>query len=263
MIWTGTLVPPVSGQYEFSLDFDDRASLALDGRRPSGAIVLEAGRRYPLRITLEDDYQHAYIHFFWSRDGAPKEIVPPEALYPVMSEGGEGSGEIVEILDPNGERFHGEIFGAPDGTSLRISRSLTPGLYKVVVPDMLEQRLAGVTAADGMLVFSVAAGSEESTLEALSPAQTEFLLKYISISTATREEDVLSALRGQAFGKEIWRILAFAAFAFLVAEVALTRWISIQRRMGEERDVDFTNAGQAGTASFRDSLAKIRGLQDD
>ena len=74
---------------------------------------------------------------------------------------------------------------------------------------------------------------------------------------------MLSALRGQAFGKEIWRILAFAAFAFLVAEVALTRWISIQRRMGEERDVDFTNAGQAGTASFRDSLAKIRGLQDD
>ena len=263
VIWTGTLVPPVSGQYEFSLDFDDRASLALDGRRPSGAIALEAGRRYPLRITLEDDYQHAYIHFFWSRDGAPKEIVPPEALYPVMSEGGEGSGEIVEIRDPNGERFHGEIFGAPSGTSLRVSRSLTPGLYKVVVPEMLAPRLAGVTAADGTLVFSVAAGSEESTLEALSPAQTEFLLKYISISTATREEDVLSALRGQAFGKEIWRILAFAAFAFLVAEVALTRWISIQRRMGEERDVDFTNAGQAGTATFRDSLAKIRGLQDD
>ena len=81
-------------------------------------VALEAGRRYPLRITLEDDYQHAYIHFFWSRDGAPKEIVPPEALYPVMSEGGEGSGEIVEIRDPNGERFHGEIFGAPSGTSL-------------------------------------------------------------------------------------------------------------------------------------------------
>ncbi len=262
VVWTGSLVPPVSGQYAFSLDFDDRASLTIDGRAPSGPLALDAGRPHALRITLEEDWEHAYIHLFWSRDGGPKEIVPPEALSPASPGGGEGSGDIVDILDPNGERFHGEIFAAEGGLSLRVARSLTPGLYQVSVPSALAPRLAGVTAADGRILFSVAAGSEESTLEALSTAQTEFLLKYISLSTATRMEDVLSALRGQAFGKEIWRILAFAAFAFLVAEVALTRWISIQRRMGDERDVDFTNAGRAGTVAFRDSLAQIRELQD-
>ncbi|MGI5870013.1 MAG: PA14 domain-containing protein [Kiritimatiellia bacterium] len=263
VIWTGSLVPPVSGDYKFNLKYDDRATLTIDGKRPSEALSLEAGQRYGVRITFEEDWSQAYIHLHWSRNGGPEEIVPPQAFSPVMAEGGEGSGEIVEIRDPAGERFHGEIFGTPNGMSLRVARSLTPGLYHVTVPSVFTEQLAGVTAADGTIVFSVASGSEESTLEALSPAQTEFLRKYISLSTATREEDVLSALHGQAFGKEVWRILAFAAFVFLVVEIALTRWIAIQRRMGEQRDVDFTNMGQAGTASFRKSLAEIRELQDD
>jgi hypothetical protein len=67
---------------------------------------------------------------------------------------------------------------------------------------------------------------------------------------------------GQAFGKEIWRILAIAAFLFLIAEVILTRWIAIQRRTGEKIDVDFKNDKLQASESFKENLSKVRSQEN-
>ena len=45
----------------------------------------------------------------------------------------------------------------------------------------------------------------------------------------------------------------------LAAEIALARWISIQRRSGEETNVEFVNEGEMGKASFKDALKKLKG----
>ena len=93
---------------------------------------------------------------------------------------------------------------------------------------------------------------------AISQEQADRLRKFVSLSLATKIEDVQSILRGSAFGKEIWRLFAIAVLFFLVAEIALSRWISIQRREGQETDVDFTNEGEMGKASFKDALKKLK-----
>lgn len=258
VLWTGSLIPQESGKYEFGLQCDDRGTLRIDGKNVTGPLELKAGQKYGIQVTYEEDNGTASVRLFWKLEGGQDTVIPADVLYPIISGGGEGSGEIVQIEDPNGELFHGEIFASESGTSLRIARSLVPGIYGVDVPSLYATQLASAVSGNGKIIFSVVAGTEESTMEAISASQTDFLLDYISLSTATKEEDVFSTLRGQAFGKEIWRILASAAFLFLIAEVVLTRWISIQRRSGDEENVDFTNDGKAGTASFRASLEKMR-----
>lgn len=258
VIWNGTLVPEFSGQYEIWFDKDDRATLKINDKVVTGPLELSAGQKYGIQAAYEEDNGMAYVRMSWKRNNGAGEIVPTEVLYPIVTGGGEGSGDIVQITDPYGEAFHGEIFSTDSGTSLRIARSLVPGLYTVEVPERYATQLASAVSESGKIVFSVVAGTEESAMEAVSSVQTDFLAKYISISTATKEDDVLGALNGQAFGKEIWRVLAIAVFLFLIAEVVLTRWISIQRRTGEEEQVEFANDGKAGSASFKQSLDMLR-----
>jgi len=64
-------------------------------------------------------------------------------------------------------------------------------------------------------------------------------------------------VRGEAFGRELWQILALAALVLLLLETALTRWIAIQRKTGEEGTVTFEDAGQP-SARFRDQLARMK-----
>ena len=175
-------------------------------------------------------------------------------ISPIVDDGAETAlGRTVQITDPNGEMFAGELFEAELGTSLRISRGLEPGVYDVALTN-------GLAEAAGMknVIFSVARGIEESALDAMTDAQKEAVMQCIQLLQAAEHGDVLSALRGETFGKEIWRILAFGVLLFLVLEVWLTRWISIRRRTGEEENVAFTNEGPGGADSFRESLAKIK-----
>ena len=175
-------------------------------------------------------------------------------ISPIVDDGAETAlGRAVQITDPNGEMFAGELFEAELGTSLRISRGLEPGVYDVALTN-------GLAEAAGMknVIFSVARGIEESALDAMTDAQKEAVMQCIQLLQAAEHGDVLSALRGETFGKEIWRILAFGVLLFLVLEVWLTRWISIRRRTGEAENVAFTNEGPGGADSFRESLAKIK-----
>jgi hypothetical protein len=60
-------------------------------------------------------------------------------------------------------------------------------------------------------------------------------------------------MRGEAFGREIWRPLAIGALLLLLLEVVLTRWIAIQRRQGEKIEVTFEDANLP-SSGFRDQL---------
>jgi len=183
--------------------------------------------------------------------------VPSVGLYSNVSGMGEGSGEMVRVTDPSGESYWGEIYGSEAGTVLRISRSIVPGIYKAEPSELFEKQIVSAIGDDGKIMFSVSAGKEESDMKAILPEQIEWLNNFVAIMSATQPEDVLKALHGQSFGKEIWRILAIAVFLFLITEVVLTRWIAIQRRSGEEQNVDFSNDGKAGTAGFKKSLTAL------
>ena len=256
--WNGTLVPKESGRYEFRFHVDDSAVLYLDNKRITAPVDLKAGERRGIRVEYEESNSTAYCRLHWRRDGGEETVVPSEVFFPTASATGEGSGEIVVVTDPSGETFWGEVYGSEAGTVLHVSRSLVPGIYKASVPELYSRQVVSAAGDDGKILFSVYAGKEESEMKAITPEQTEWLNGFVRIVTATQPEDVMKVLHGQTFGKEIWRILAIAVFLFLITEVVLTRWISIQRRSGEEQNIDFTNDGQAGSASFKESLSALK-----
>lgn len=262
VVWSGTVEAPETGTYAFSVSGDDRIWLFVDGklvaRSPAGdgvsnsaRIEMEAGKARQFEVRYEEDWGVAEVVVSWTRPDGVKEPVPASALRP-------DTAQVVEAVDPRGESFLVQLESGDIGTQLRVSRPLIPGLYTVKPPGGgFPPSMASAVSPEGEIRFSVAAGTDESRLLAVTPEEADALREFVALTLATKPEDVFSLLHGSAFGKEIWRVFAFAALLLVVAEVALARWISIQRREGEETNVDFTNEGEMGRASFKEALAKL------
>ena len=73
-------------------------------------------------------------------------------------------------------------------------------------------------------------------------------------------DDVLGILTGNQFGRELWKYLVLGAFFFLLAEIALSRWIAVSRRTGEEIKIDFESR-EAPTTGFKEQLARVKGAK--
>ena len=168
--------------------------------------------------------------------------------------------EICDVTSPRGEKFHGELRFTPEGTFLAINRSLVPGLYTVssIYPQGFPKEMASVLTPNGVIAINVKSGTEESSLHTFTPEQQDAIRAYLPLSVATRKEDVLQLLNGSSFGAEIWRFFALILLAALIAEIAISRWIAIRRRSGEQIDVEFVNEGELGRASFKEALQTLR-----
>ncbi len=238
--WRGVLTPPKDGKYAFSWDVDDRFRLRIGGKavQRNGSAVLTGGRPYPVEAVFEEDKGHAAIWFKWTPPGEKTDFVPSGVLR-TRAPGVESAGDIVEVTDPHGDTFYAEVLTADSGLLLRITRSVTPGVYEVSgLPEGVKDSVAWVAGTDGKVRFTVSSGVEESTLSAITQKQLSDLCAHVQISQAIKEEDVVKAIGGQSFGKEVWRVLAFFAFLFLVAEPAIARWIAINRRTGDIIDTE-------------------------
>lgn len=167
------------------------------------------------------------------------DVRPADRLTLFVASAGEAESpaEIVEMVDPHAVAFRAEMFREGGGVFLRIARSVVPGVYTVkAVPEAFKACCGNVTDGEGRIRISVSAGVEESTFTAITQAALSELSRHVRISQATKEEDVVKAIGGQSFGKEIWRLVALFAFLFLVAEPAIARWIAINRRTGDAID---------------------------
>jgi beta-glucosidase len=81
--WTGQLVPPVSGRYEFSVGANDGFRLFIDGRpvletwelaprmqSKSASVELQAGKSYELKLEYFEDIRDAEVRLAWRMPGA-------------------------------------------------------------------------------------------------------------------------------------------------------------------------------------------------
>jgi beta-glucosidase len=81
--WTGKLLPPVSGEYEFTVTGNDGVRLLVDGKKvleewsdtsvaraTSGKVVLEAGRSYDLTLEYFEAIRDAEIRLGWRLPGS-------------------------------------------------------------------------------------------------------------------------------------------------------------------------------------------------
>ena len=239
--WRGVVIAPESGKYKIGFRVDDRAKVTVGGNKvnPWGSeIVMEGGKPYPIDVRYEEDTGSAEFSLWWN---APNNKIDPISnCVRTRAPGIPGAGEPVEVTDPHGEVFYAEIFPADEGLFLRIQKSIVPGVYRVGgIPDMFKEALAGaMTKEEGEIVFSVSSGVEESTLTAITQEELSKISDYVQITQAIKDEDVIKAIAGESFGKEVWRMLAVFAFLFLVAEPFIARWIAKNRRTGDIIDTE-------------------------
>lgn len=89
--WTGEILAPVTGEYQFSFDFDDRLAFLLDGDTifkqtwaGSGnarVVNLIAGERYKIELLFVELEWGMHVKFFWEHPYQQKQLVPQEFLY--------------------------------------------------------------------------------------------------------------------------------------------------------------------------------------
>ena len=64
-------------------------------------------------------------------------------------------------------------------------------------------------------------------------------------------------MNGAAIGRELWRYAAVPLLVLILLEVLLTRWITEQRRTGEEGRVTFDEAARP-SSRFNEILREIQ-----
>jgi hypothetical protein len=96
--WRGQVEPLHTETYTFHVLSDDGVRLWVDGRpliddwtvrgskEQTGAVALEAGRRYDLRLEYFQVVAAARVALSWSSASQKKEIIPARQLYPASSE---------------------------------------------------------------------------------------------------------------------------------------------------------------------------------
>jgi hypothetical protein len=267
--WTGSIRVPRSGTYTFAMPKGCNLTLWIDGRKvlaatdPGGRVVLRAEQRHDFRVDFLDGTGPSQVHLRISGPSLPQQIVPTAMLSPLRGHADNGSIGIETLIQgPDKQPFSGRYVSGEDGVALRIDRSLVPGLHRARVPEAIMHRVGHLLDREGTIPFSVMVDGEESRLAPLSAEELQFIGKHVPFLVAGSVDELVGALFGRAFGRELWQILALAALVLLILEVALTRWIAIQRRSGEEGHVDFEENAQS-TAQFREQLAAMKGAADE
>lgn len=245
--WSGSLAPPVTGDYEFSAEADDEVELRIDGRRVvrarlgspgSGTVRLEAGKPVPVDIRFRENYGEAFVRFYWMPPGGERSLVPSSVLVPLSGRDGAVLAES-EAVDPRGARRKARLVLGRRGRVLEIDGAAVPGLYSVKIPHEARELLGGVEE----IPLAVTRDVRESRLTVLSDADRELIRGHVDLVAIRSLEDLLAVLGGEGFGHELWRVLAVAAFFLLLMETALARWISSSRRSAEEIRIDFEDLG--------------------
>jgi hypothetical protein len=148
-------------------------------------------------------------------------------------------GHGVEVLTPSDQRAAASVAAAGGGLRIAFSGTYEPGLYHLVLPPKAAERYTVPPLGQKGLPFVVLDDAEESRLVALSDADLETAGKYVPIFRAENTGQLVSAVTGQVPGEELWKVLALALLAALLAEIGLTRWIAMQRRMHIMEAVSF------------------------
>ena len=262
--WSGSISVPRRGLYKFSAEPGNDLTLWIDGRKVLSAADPKGG------VTLQPDLRHDFRADFYAGAGInhprlllagpdlPQQVLPAQLLSPLGSrEDSWSSGVETLVQGPEKKSFGARYVIGTEGIALRIDRNLVPGLYHARVPDAMLHKVNHLLDCDGAIPFSVMVDGEESNLTTLSPDELRLIGKCVPFLVANTADEVVGVLHGKAFGRELWQTLALAALALLILEVALTRWISIQRRTGEEGPVLFEENATA-SAQFREQLAKMQ-----
>ena len=262
--WTGAITPRHSEEYTFDGWGDDTVSLTIGGRKVierggEGRMTLQAGRYYPIQIDFADSSGGAALQIRWRSQSQQHETIPADCLTP-FPPGGAQTETVVGSLPVTGpdERVrNADLVFTRGGLVARLGEDIVPGLYRVQIPKEKAKEHASLLAADGTIPFSVADDAAESRLTALGPKDLDFLRSRVELLEPSSVQQIIDLLAGREFGEELWKYLAVGALFLLLCEIALSRWIAISRRSGEETSVSFEDKFEP-SRQFREVLEQVR-----
>jgi hypothetical protein len=240
--WSGQLVPPLTGDYLLEIEADDRIEVKLGDQAVVKArteeierwtVPLEGGKPLPVNIQYEQDGGRAYARWWWTPPGGKRQVIPASAFTPARPT----SPIALTAVGPQGLPRRASIQPGRRGRELSIEGSAQPGVYQVAVGHLLDHLLPGINA--GTLPVSITRDPAESLFEPMTAGDLTLIRNRIDLLQPRSVVDLLGILEGKGFGREIWKLLALAAFGFFLLESFLARWVSRSRRTAEEVRVEF------------------------
>ena len=184
-LWTGRIEAPVSGTYTFTTESDDGVRLVINGKvvvenytdhgptLNSGAITLEAGKRYDIALEYYENTGGAVIRLFWQPPGQAQAVIPSSSLF---NTGGTGNtatfagGGPMPIVDQSNLA----VIDADDSNI----RSATVTLANRL--DGAAERLTAVTTGTGLSSSYVEASGVLTLSGSASKADYEQVLRTVS-----------------------------------------------------------------------------------
>jgi hypothetical protein len=250
--WSGSLEVPQTGTYEIyansggivTIEFaDDKRNFGL--RRSRLSIDLTAGKRHDFVVTYAGRNRNgSYINLRWKGPVVGDQVIQEKFLSPVrVTDKAWDESYAARVTAPEKDRFlDATLRKRADSLSLDIQGRMTPGVYSASVPAALAPELAGfgpLSNGWARISFAVSSDGAESKLTPLGEDDAAYVARFADFSVASDNAEMSRALNGAAIGRELWRFFAFPLLVLILLEVALCRWITAQRRTGEEGSVEF------------------------
>ena len=151
--------------------------------------------------------------------------------------------DVVTVAAPDGGTLEAKTEIDKRTLRIRFDDTRRPGLYSFQLPPSLAERLKAATTDGKTVPFAVFGDPDEGLIEKLATEDFDLLKTRMNVFHAKTFGELASAVRGHIPGQELWRYLALGLLALILGEVALTRWISSQRRAGSTDGIPFVQEG--------------------
>lgn len=268
--WSGSISVPESGKWVFRAECTGNSSISFPNdhrysglRRSTISVDLEAGTRHDIVIDCEcRNRDNTYFTLRWSGPGVNgSQVVPAACLSPVFFNQKDRVETFPALIEGRHASFPATLRLDGSSASLKIPSRLPGGIYDAVVPAVLAPSFSDISQISNSFArisFSVAHDPSESALAPISADDIAFISKFASITVASTPLEFRNAIDGAKVGRELWRHAALPLLLLLVVEILLANWITSERRIGEEREIDFDSRTRV-SSKFAQILAEIKG----
>jgi hypothetical protein len=189
--------------------------------------------------------------------------LPPGAEYTLagslpMTVASGGNAMSATIIQPSGEETLVPIDCKWREFRLRFPGTRYPGLYHVRLPAVIAAAVGIPTNQVPEALFAVTHQAEESTLTPLGDADIAALRTHVDLFLPGSAGELQAAFTGNVPGQELWKILIICALLTLLAESALTRWITLHRHLHQAKPVELRSPAE----SVRATKARLAQLME-